>query len=150
MMRQFCEQEGIPMDVPYKKLKKSQQADLKYGVKDGRSFKFTYTPMSGTGTRTVDTVFEGVITNMERRYNDTGSDYTKEVMRQYMVEHICPACQGQRLNPTALSVRVGDLNIAQATKLRLGSTKNRRHTTEITMFPIRAARSRISLFNCFC
>lgn len=119
MMRQFCEQEGIPMDVPYKKLKKSQQADLKYGVKDGRSFKFTYTPMSGTGTRTVDTVFEGVITNMERRYNDTGSDYTKEVMRQYMVEHICPACQGQRLNPTALSVRVGDLNIAQATELSI-------------------------------
>ena len=119
MMRQFCEQEGIPMDVPYKKLKKSQQADLKYGVKDGRSFKFTYTPMSGNGTRTVDTVFEGVITNMERRYNDTGSDYTKEVMRQYMVEHICPACQGQRLNPTALSVRVGDLNIAQATELSI-------------------------------
>ena len=45
MMRQFCEQEGIPMDLPYKKLKKSQQADLKYGGKDGRSFKFTYTPI---------------------------------------------------------------------------------------------------------
>ena len=61
MMRQFCEQEGIPMDVPYKKLKKSQQADLKYGVKDGRSFKFTYTPMSGTGTRTANADRKSVV-----------------------------------------------------------------------------------------
>ena len=120
MLTQFCEHEGIPMDVPYKKLKKAQQDLVKYGVKDGRTFRFTFEPMSGTGTRTVDKEFEGVITNMERRYNEGSSEYTREVMRQYMVEHLCPTCKGQRLNATALSVRVGEKNIAEVTEMAIG------------------------------
>ena len=120
MLRQFCEAEKIPMDVPYQSLSLEHQEVLKYGVKDGRTFRFEYEAMSGSGTRVNDTVFEGVITNMNRRYHETTSDYVREVMRQYMVEHTCPACQGQRLNPIALSVKVGDRNIAQVTDLAIG------------------------------
>ncbi|UUX32927.1 excinuclease ABC subunit UvrA [Fundicoccus culcitae] len=117
MLEQFCQAYNIPMDVPYEDLKDEQKQVLKYGSPDAK-FKFTYQPMSG-GTKTIDHVFEGIMNNVERRYNETSSDYTREVMRQFMQELPCPTCKGQRLNPEALSVKVGEKNIAEATDLSI-------------------------------
>ncbi len=93
------------MDV-LKKLKKSQlKPDLESmgSKKDGHLQIHLHPNVGGSGTPDGDTVFEG-----SYQYGTShGFRYTKGVMRQYMVEHICPACQGQRLNPTALSVQVG-------------------------------------------
>lgn len=119
MLEQFAKSYGIPMDVPYKDLSAEHQQVLKYGAPN-TTFKFTYTPMMGGGKkRTSDTVFEGVVNNVERRYQETSSDYTRDVMAQYMHELTCPVCKGQRLNPEALSVYVGDKNIAEFTSLSI-------------------------------
>lgn len=118
MLEQFAKSHKIPMDVPYKELKEADQEVLKHGSPDAK-FRFTYTQMNGQ-KKTVDHVFEGVYNNIERRYNDTNSEYTRDVMRQYMYELTCPTCKGQRLNEEALSVKVGDKNIAEVTELSIG------------------------------
>ncbi|MGO4938139.1 excinuclease ABC subunit UvrA [Fundicoccus sp. Sow4_H7] len=131
MLEQFCKAYKIPMDVPYEELTKEQQELLKYGSPDA-SFKFTYEPMSG-GKRTIDHVFEGVMNNVERRFNETNSDYTREVMRQFMQELACPACKGQRLNPEALSVKVGEKNIAEVTDLSIHDSLDYFNQLEFSM-----------------
>lgn len=118
MLEQFAKSRNIPMDVPYKDLPTETQELLKYGSPTA-NFKFTYKQMSGA-QRTVDHVFEGIFNNVERRYNDTSSDFTRDVMRQYMFELECPTCHGQRLNDSALSVRVGEKNIAEVSELSIG------------------------------
>lgn len=57
--------------------------------------------------------FEGVVTNLERRYNETTSEWSKADIESCMSEENCPDCKGQRLSPETLSVTVGDKNIAQ-------------------------------------
>lgn len=119
MLEQFANAYNIPMDVPYKDLSLEQQNLLKYGAPDAK-FMFTHTPLLGGGkSRTIETVFEGVVTNVERRYHETSSDYTRDVMTQYMHELECPTCKGQRLNEKALSVYVGQKNMAEITSLSI-------------------------------
>ena len=72
--------------------------------------------------RDIDIPFEGVVTNINRRYHETNSDFTRNVMRGYMNELSCPTCHGYRLNEAALSVRVGGengLNIGQISDLSI-------------------------------
>ena len=61
--------------------------------------------------------FEGVAVNVERRYRETNSDFTREQMRQYMNESECKKCHGFRLNEQALSVKVGGKNISEVLAL---------------------------------
>ena len=61
--------------------------------------------------------FEGVAVNVERRYRETNSDFTREQMRQYMTESECKRCHGFRLNEQALSVKVGGKNISEVLTL---------------------------------
>lgn len=123
MVEQFAASQNIPVDIPYKALSLSQQNLLKYGS-DTLKYHFTFTPMHGGKKRTVETTFEGVINNIERRYYDTSSNYVREVLQEYMQELVCPDCHGKRLNPTALSVRVGDLNIAQVSDMTIVEALN--------------------------
>lgn len=118
MLEQFASSQNIPLDIPYKDLSKRQQDLLKYGSEQIR-FKFTYKPLHGGGQKTVDSKFEGVMNNIERRYHQTSSEYVRESMRDYMHELVCPVCKGQRLNPMALSVKVGDKNIAEVSELSI-------------------------------
>ncbi|MDR0197103.1 MAG: excinuclease ABC subunit UvrA [Oscillospiraceae bacterium] len=64
-----------------------------------------------SGSAYYDTDFEGFVNNLERRYRDTGSNYSREEIQGYMSETPCPSCNGQRLNKEALSVTVGGINI---------------------------------------
>ncbi|MBK0348618.1 excinuclease ABC subunit UvrA [Aerococcaceae bacterium zg-ZJ1578] len=133
MLEQFAKSYGIPMDVPYQELSKEHQEVLKYGGPNA-IFDFTYTPMmSGGKSRTVETQFEGVVNNVERRYNETSSDYTREVMTQYMHELKCPTCHGHRLNDKALSVYVGEKNIAEFTELSIADALH--YVKELTFSP---------------
>ena len=54
----------------------------------------------------VNIQFEGVLSNMERRYKDTSSDYIREQMEKYMAQHDCPTCKGYRLKEETLAVKV--------------------------------------------
>jgi excinuclease ABC subunit A len=63
------------------------------------------------GENTYNATFEGVITNLERRYRETDSEYVRTELEKYMVSKPCPTCGGKRLRPEILSVTIGDRNI---------------------------------------
>ena len=115
MLRQFCEQFKVPMDLPFEKLTQSQNYLVLYGSGDA-TFHFHYENEFG-GVRDVDVPFEGVIVNVKRRYHETNSDYTREQMRQYMTELSCKACHGHRLNKQALAVKVNHKHISEVLEL---------------------------------
>lgn len=117
MLEQFAQSQGIPIDVPFNQLSNHQQDLLKYGDPN-ITYEFTYKPMRG-GQKTVQTTFEGVMNNVERRYYDTSSNYVRDIMREYMQELICTECHGQRLNSNALSVRIANKNIAQVSEMSI-------------------------------
>src|SRR5690625_5594207 len=70
--------------------------------------------------------FEGVMNNINRRYHETSSDFTREHLEQFMAIKDCPACDGYRLNEEALSVLIGDLHISEVTRFR-----SEEHTSEL-------------------
>ena len=115
LLEQFCESEGIDLDTPFKQLPKHQQQQLLYGNGD-KQFHFYFENDFG-GVRDVDVEFEGVMNNVDRRYRETNSDFTREVMRKYMAELPCPDCHGYRLNEKALCVQVADHNIGEISEL---------------------------------
>lgn len=117
MLTQFCEQYAIPMDIPFEKLTAEQVSLLFYGSGD-QLFHFHYKNEFG-GVRDVDIVFEGVLTNIKRRYHETSSEFTREQMTLYMTELKCPTCQGKRLNEAALSVKIDGKSIADVTDLAI-------------------------------
>lgn len=67
------------------------------------------------GDKTGD--YEGVVTNLERRYHETDSDWTRQEIEQYMVIKICPKCHGKRLKPEVLAVTVGDMSIDKISEM---------------------------------
>ena len=66
--------------------------------------------------------FEGFVTHLERRYQETDSDFIRQEIGKYMSEEVCPGCGGARLKPEALSVTVNRLNINQLTQLSIKDT----------------------------
>ncbi|MBG9982677.1 excinuclease ABC subunit UvrA [Aerococcaceae bacterium DSM 111020] len=115
MLLAFCESQDIPIDIPFKELTEEQQ-DLVLNGTDDVTFKFRYKGIrSGMKTSEMNS-FEGILNNIERRYQDSSSEFVREQMRDYMYELPCPTCKGQRLNSEALSVYVGDKNIAEFTE----------------------------------
>ncbi|KRN04159.1 excinuclease ABC subunit UvrA [Holzapfeliella floricola] len=119
MLRQFAEQFRISMDKPFKKLTKRQQ-DLVLNGAD-KPFHFHYESDFGR-VKDVETVFEGVMTNIKRRYHETNSEFTREQMRKYMTELTCQTCHGSRLNRQALSVKIDGKNIAEVSDYSIFNT----------------------------
>ncbi|GAP01645.1 excinuclease ABC subunit A [Fructobacillus fructosus] len=115
LLEQFCEQFKIDMDTPFKDLKKDQQELILYGSGD-KKFHFHFNSDFG-GVRDVDQPFEGVMNNIARRFKETNSDFTRDVMAQYMTKLTCPACHGYRLNKAALSIKVAGQNIGDVANL---------------------------------
>lgn len=115
LLEQFCEQFKIDLDTPFKDLKKDQQELILYGSGD-KNFHFHFNSDFG-GVRDVDQPFEGVMNNIARRFKETNSDFTRDVMAQYMTKLTCPACHGYRLNKAALSIKVAGQNIGDVANL---------------------------------
>lgn len=118
MLEQAMEAFGVDMDTPFEDLSEEEQNLVLYGSGE-REFHFHYVNDFG-GERNIDLPFEGVVNNINRRYHETNSDFTRNVMRGYMNELPCPTCHGYRLNNQALCVRVGGengLNIGQVSDL---------------------------------
>ncbi|ASS76559.1 excinuclease ABC subunit A [Tumebacillus algifaecis] len=97
-------------DVPEEKLKK-----ILYGSQ-GDKIKFKYENDFGQ-SKIAEMEFEGVITNLERRYRETTSDYVREFIEEYMSAKPCPACKGKRLRPESLAVTIGGESISYVTGL---------------------------------
>lgn len=117
LLEQFCQSAGIDMDTPFNKLPKKQQRQVLYGNGD-KLFHFHYENDFG-GVRDVDVPFEGVVNNVQRRYKETNSDFTRDQMRKYMTELPCPVCHGYRLNQRALAVKVGGKNIGEVSEMAI-------------------------------
>lgn len=120
MLEQAMTEFGIDMDKPFEDLTEDERQLIFFGS-EGREFHFHYENEFG-GVRDIDIPFEGVVTNINRRYHETNSDFTRTQMRLYMNELTCASCHGYRLNPQALSVKVGGeggLNIGQVSDLSI-------------------------------
>lgn len=118
MLEQAMNHFGVDMDKPFEELTEEEK-NLIFNGSDSREFHFHYENEFG-GVRDIDIPFEGLITNINRRYRETNSDYTRTVMKTYMNELTCGTCHGYRLNDQALSVKVGGekgLHIGQLSDL---------------------------------
>ena len=103
----------IDLDKPVRELTPDQLKIVLYGTGD-RQVQMTYKNSNGHEFR-FSRAFEGVITNLERRYRETNSEYIREKISEFMSDRPCPTCQGKRLNPAALAVTVDDVNIITVT-----------------------------------
>ncbi len=103
----------IDLDVPVEKLSEDQLQVILYGT-DGKEVEVKYESREGRSA-TYSTAYEGVIGNLERRYQETQSQYIRERIQDYMSEQACPVCQGQRLRPEALAVTLNGVNIVEVT-----------------------------------
>jgi excinuclease ABC subunit A len=103
----------IDLDKPVRELTQDQLKIVLYGTGD-RQVQMTYKNSNGHEFR-FSRAFEGVITNLERRYRETNSEFIREKISEFMSDRPCPTCQGKRLNPAALAVTVDDVNIITVT-----------------------------------
>lgn len=115
MLESIVNQYGFDVDTPVSDLPNELIEDILYGTSD-KKVEFRYESKFG-GARDYSSVFEGVIPNLTRRYNETNSDYMRDKIEEHMAEIKCGSCKGNRLKDVALAVTVGDKNIAQVTEL---------------------------------
>ena len=110
----------IDLDKPVKELSKEAMKIVLYGTGD-KQIAMTYQGSNGNEFK-FTRAFEGVITNMERRYRETNSEYIREKISEFMSDRPCPSCGGKRLNPAALAVTVDNVNIVEANSWPVSTT----------------------------
>ncbi|MBR3146997.1 MAG: excinuclease ABC subunit UvrA [Eubacterium sp.] len=110
MVQGLAEEHGVTFDTPYKDLPKKFKRELMYGT-GGRDIDFVH--YSRTKAKQMRHPFEGLASNLERRYRETGSEMMHEWLSRFMVMNECPECRGKRFKPEVLAVTVGDKNIAE-------------------------------------
>ncbi len=111
---------GFDTETPWQELTDKIRKTVLYG--SGREqIKFNYFNERG-GRRSRTHVFEGIITNMERRYRDTESNAVREELSRYISSHHCPSCKGTRLNTAARHVFIKTHNLPEIAALSIGST----------------------------
>ncbi len=113
----MCRHYGVDPDTPYKDLPEDFKHKILYGT-DGEKIKISYSRSYGSGTYM--SPFEGVVTNLERRYSESTSDYSKFDIERYINMVKCPKCKGARLNDEVLAVTVGGINIYELTCMPIG------------------------------
>jgi excinuclease ABC subunit A len=107
-MKEVADEKNIDLDVPVKELPKEKLDLVLYGVARHQNF---------------EEGFEGVIPWLERRYHETESEWAREEIEQYMVEKRCEVCQGKRLKPEVLAVKVAGKSIDQIVEAQVDKTK---------------------------
>ncbi len=101
----------IDLDKPWAKLKKLDKEVFLYGTGSERH-QVSYTNRFGR-RRSYKVRFEGIVNNLERRYEETDSESNRERIESYMAEQPCPDCKGARLRPESLAVKIGGISIAE-------------------------------------
>jgi excinuclease ABC subunit A len=103
----------IDLNAPVRDLSAEKMDVILYGT-HGQEVTIHYRNRDGRQA-TFRTPFEGVIGNLQRRYNETSSEYMREKISEVMSERICPACNGARLRKEALAVTISEANIVEVT-----------------------------------
>ncbi|MFN0095609.1 MAG: excinuclease ABC subunit UvrA [Dehalococcoidia bacterium] len=121
MLDGVAEHMGFTPETPMRDLTPEQLNAVLFGTGD------TVLPLKFTNqygrTQVYDSKFEGVVTNLDRRYKETDSDYVRTEIEKYMSAIPCPVCKGRRLRPEALSVLIDGTPIAAVTGLSITSAK---------------------------
>ncbi|MDD5017056.1 MAG: excinuclease ABC subunit UvrA [Eubacteriales bacterium] len=120
---------GFDMNMPFEKLDKKIQQKILYGTNNER-FEVDYTSEYGQGKFL--NKFEGIIPNLERRYMQTDSDMMKMEIEKYMTTLDCPVCNGARLRPEPLAVKLGNKNIAQVSAMAIDEIASFFDTLKLT------------------
>jgi excinuclease ABC subunit A len=113
MVEAVAEAFHIDLDAPVAELADDELNLILYGT-DGKEVSVHYVSREGRKAF-YKTTFEGIVGNLDRRYQETESEYIRSKIQEYMSERPCPACHGQRLRPEALAVTVGGANIVEVT-----------------------------------
>ena len=113
MVQSLAYKFGVSIETPFKDLPEDFVQELLYGS-NNVMVEFIFESKYG-GKREYKAPFEGVIVNLERRYRETNSEYSREKIEEFMAETPCPKCKGARLKKEVLSVLVDNKNIMDVT-----------------------------------
>lgn len=115
-MLQTCDFYKIDRDKPFKDLTDKEKRIILYGSPDVIPFR-----MNASSGRNHDKNerYEGVISNFERRYRETNSDWIREWLEGYMVETVCEKCEGKRLNESILNIFINDKSISDVCQMSI-------------------------------
>ena len=117
LIRQVALEHGFDAKTPIKDLRQGQREILLYGT--GKK-EYAVKGLNSKGRETIwHTTFNGVIPELERRYEETTSDYVRTELEKYMVKQECPECKGARLKPEALAVTIQDRSISEISALSI-------------------------------
>lgn len=114
VFEKLAEHYNIDLDLPYQDLPEEHKHIIMVGSPDMITYEIT---TRGNRTYRKTEYIEGIATLINRRYHETTSNYAREYYGSYMVDIVCPKCNGKRLSREALSVRVGNLNIDELCSL---------------------------------
>ena len=117
LLKALCTHYKIDMDAPVSELPE-EHMNLVLRGSGSEKIRFRYENDYGQ-IRDNHINFEGVLSNVDRRYRETSSDYTREQMERYMAEQPCPACTGYRLKPESLAVKVNGLHIGKVSEFSI-------------------------------
>jgi excinuclease ABC subunit A len=120
IIRAVAEKFEIDTAAPWSSLSQEVRDVFLYGTKGERLY-VSYVNRQGF-KRSYMTTFEGIIPNLERRYRETDSEYMRSKIEEYMADQPCPACDGARLKPPTLAIKVGGLNIYELSQLPVTRT----------------------------
>lgn len=122
---------GFSVDTPLDRLEPEHLDVILFGTR-GRRFNFILQNDFYGRRHEMCVPFEGVINNLARRYRETSSEHQREEIEQYMSSRMCPSCQGARLKPEALAVKVGGLSISEVSRFSVLEAKNFFSELELT------------------
>ena len=125
----LAKQYHFSLTTPFGELSKEVQRIIFYGP-GGEKLKLHYDQARGSGT--LMQAFEGVANNVERRYRNTQSDYSRKELEEYMSECPCPECGGKRLKKEVLAVTVGEMDIDCYTRLPINDALRFMEELELT------------------
>ena len=120
---------GFDVNTPYKDLPKDIQDIILYGTGD-TNIPMNYERSYGSGKYSAP--FEGVITNLERRYNANTYDYVKNDIERYVNDVTCPKCHGAKLNDEVLAVTINGVNIYEFTTMSIQKEMDFVNSLELT------------------
>jgi len=106
LVKRFCRKMGIDKSIPFNQIPENYRTILMYGT--------THPDVKKYGVS-----FEGVIPNLNRRWENTTSEYVKTRLTSYLSQHPCRSCDGARLRPEAIAVTIGGKSINQLTALSI-------------------------------
>jgi excinuclease ABC subunit A len=130
IIKAIADRYQVDMSMPWADLPQEIKDIFFYGTKGERLY-VSYINRAGL-KRSYMTIFEGIVSNLERRYRDTDSDFMRSHIEEFMTDRPCPACHGARLKPSTLAVTIGGLSIYELSRLSVTSAIAFLHEMELS------------------